>query len=72
MANKHLQNKPHHVKQNGKKRDDVWWYEEKGGIDVVTSYKLDGYGYIRTIQFRIPWNSIRAALARKDKSDAPT
>ena len=59
MSNKDLEDAPHDLK----KRDDAWWYEEKGGICVVVERK----GWDDTTQIWLPWRSIRSALARKDK-----
>jgi len=50
-----LKNKPHAIRG----REDVWWYEENGGINVVVEPQDT------TIQVVIPWRSIRYALARK-------
>ena len=54
MANKDLWHKPHSL-------GEIWWYETSAGIEIYF-----------TVQERIdcrliPWRSIRAALARKDK-----
>jgi hypothetical protein len=58
MANKHLWRKPHHV------TDNFRWYEESHGIELI----VEEYNGLATKVLRIPWRSIRAALARKDKS----
>ncbi len=57
MANKHLSNRPHHHEN----RQDIWWYEEPGGVCIISHHLPNGK------RFSIPWRSIRAALARKDK-----
>jgi hypothetical protein len=65
MSNKDLLRTPHHPKD----RDDFWWYEDKGGIDIVATSDC---GCV--VQCRINWTSLRAALKRKDKQekeDAP-
>ena len=56
MAKKHLRLKPHDIS------DDVWWYEETEGMNIVVRFG-DG----RTQSQTIPWRAIRAALNRKDK-----
>ena len=59
MANKHLRLKPHDIRNT----DDVWWYEEPAGITLVVPDRASGHA-VHLIQ----WRSVRAALARKDKS----
>ena len=58
MANKDLQLKSHQVKDAVR---DTWWYEETYGFHILTATS-EG-----VIEMNIPWNSIRAALKRKDK-----
>ena len=38
----------------------AWWYEEPGGVTLVVE------SHDETMQLRIPWQSLRAALRRKD------
>ena len=59
MGNRDLKRAPHH------QGDWKWWYEEPYGIHVFVSQLVDCV--VRTESVRIPWCSIRAALARKDK-----
>ena len=59
MSDKHLSNMPHNIRG----RKDAWWYEENGGINVV----VEPQG--ATTQVMIPWRSIKAALARKERGD---
>jgi hypothetical protein len=62
MANKDLSLKPHHQKKD----ESWWWYEENQGISVVVERsQIPGEVGI----FDIPWQSIRAALRRKDKEE---
>ena len=58
MSDKHLLSKPHNIG----KRDDAWWYEVSHGISVIVEPQSN------TTTVRIPWRSVRAALARKDKT----
>ncbi len=51
MSQKHLRLTAHKI------NDYAWWYEENGGISLVVKGRI----------VVIPWKSIRAALARKDK-----
>jgi len=57
MSEMHLKLDPHEIP----KTRDAWWYEAPGGIEVVVEPRD------RVIIARIPWRSIRYALARKDK-----
>ena len=57
MSEMHLKLDPHEIP----KTRDAWWYEATGGIEVVVEPRD------RVIIARIPWRSIRYALARKDK-----
>lgn len=61
MADKHLSRNPHHLRG----RKDVWWYDDKGGIDVM----VERMGFNDVTQIRIPWRSIRAALYRKERAE---
>ena len=61
MSDKDLKTKPHHHKGQA----GFWWYEEPGGIAVVVEFATK-YG-IKQRVVTIPWRSLRAALARKDK-----
>lgn len=56
MSNADLKREPHYI------TEDCWWYEEAKGIEIVMRV-YPSVTYVRTI----PWRSIRAALARKDK-----
>ena len=58
MANKDLLLKPKWPRDKS-----WWWYEISGGISVHVPAKpgLSAKGVV------IPWRSLRAALARKDK-----
>ena len=58
MANKDLLLKPHQVKDAVR---DTWWYEENYGFHIFIADSKE------LIEIKIPWNSIRAALKRKDK-----
>ena len=60
MSDKDLSKYPHHV------NDRFWWFEEKRGI-CVCSEAWDPEGGKEVVINYIPWNSIRAALKRKDK-----
>ena len=59
MAKKHLRNDSHHIRG----RDDIWWYEENGGICVVWQAQRHTSAQMATI----PWAVLRRALERKDK-----
>ena len=63
MSKKHLKRDPHDARVTHGNAQ-AWWYEENFGICVVVEPRDD-----RTAQIVIPWRSIRAALARKDKQD---
>ena len=56
MANKDLSLKPHDPKDKA-----WWWYEDSYGINVY--HQKEG----TTKNIKIPWTSLRKALARKDK-----
>lgn len=60
MANEHLSLKPKTI------HAQAWWYETDGGIEIVHEIRTKGE-YVRTETIKIPWRSIRAALARKDR-----
>lgn len=57
MARKHLHRHPKNVSPP---REDVWWYEDNGGIEIHVE------PHERHVCVRIPWRKIREALARKD------
>ena len=59
MSDKHLLLAPHKIG----KRDDAWWYEDRCGITVIINL-----GPLHSTSVNIPWRSVRAALARKDKT----
>ncbi len=48
----------HNIKLKGCIRDDVWWYEENQGIDIIFNNGSDSV--------KISWTAIRNALKRKD------
>ncbi|OHB71903.1 MAG: hypothetical protein A2W23_06545 [Planctomycetes bacterium RBG_16_43_13] len=58
VAEKDLRLTSHKVKNDLK---DIWWYEENYGFQIFIA-ATEG-----VIEIKIPWNSIRAALKRKDK-----
>ena len=60
MSSKHLKPNPHLVNEH------FWWFEETRGICVCTENFSNGEGRKVDVNY-IPWNSIRAALKRKDK-----
>lgn len=62
MSEEHLQRKPHAIR--GTKM--AWWYEQANGICVVQQYR-EADVHIGTVTTLIPWNSIRSALARREK-----
>jgi hypothetical protein len=61
MSGKHLLERPHDINKV------AWWYEENSGICFVHEIRDNSGVYQRTVQYTIPWCSIRAALARKDR-----
>lgn len=61
MADKHLKAARHKV------NNEFCWYEEKRGICICTQAFNNGRGKYVILNY-IPWNSIRAALKRKDKA----
>ncbi len=65
MADEHLRLDSHKIRGT----DETWWYEEPHGITVVHQIHINGV-LNRTDQIKIPWRSLRNALARKDA--APT
>jgi len=70
MANKDLVLKPHKILQQDIHRKLVidpraWWYELNYGIEIIQPIIFKNYHEIRHLI--IPWQSIRAALKRKDK-----
>lgn len=56
MAKKHLDRSPHNIS------DNLWWYEENGGICLCIKISST-----KTRTEHIRWSSLRAALKRKDK-----
>ena len=58
MANKHLLLKPHEPRD-----ESFWWYELNGGIEIYVPAHVGAIAKV----IKIPWRSLRAALARKDK-----
>lgn len=59
--NDHLQRTSHKIRG----RKDAWWYEEGRGLAIVV--ECDPSTNRQTKIIDIPWRSIRAAVARKDK-----
>ena len=59
MSDKHLSLKPHNIRN----RSDAWWYEESKGINMVVEPQD------QTTQITIPWQEIKNALARKERTD---
>ena len=72
MSESHLQVQSHDVraKQRSPSTKAAWWYEEPTGIHVIAELRGDNGMFLGTTQVQIPWRSIRAALARLDKSDS--
>jgi hypothetical protein len=60
--NKHLLLTPHEIRGN----KHAWWYEETKGIEVIVHRDAINPG-TGSAQLVIPWETIRQALARKDK-----
>ena len=58
MAEKDLRLTSHKVKNDLR---DIWWYEVTYGFHIFIADSEE------LIEIKIPWNSIRAALKRKDK-----
>ena len=54
-----LNGKPHRIR----KRADVWWYEEAGGMCLCINGRMQPFPVIR-------WSAIRTALARRDAMEA--
>lgn len=65
MAAKDLSRNPHNV------TDNLWWYEESRGVELVLRVTDNQGGYLRTEQHTISWDVLRRALARKDKPAQP-
>jgi hypothetical protein len=42
--------------------DECWWYECKAGVSIVVRHTANG-----TVEYKIPWRQLRAALKRKDQ-----
>lgn len=63
MANKDLKLSPQNI-------DPFWWwYEEPSGIHIIHEMRDKNGRFIETQQRCIPWDSVRAALRRKDKKE---
>lgn len=58
MSEKHLSRKPHESKDGA-----WWWYETRAGITVYTNEVARN----ERNPLLIPWQTIRAALKRKDR-----
>lgn len=61
MANKDLLLKPHNISE------DQWWYEDARGIGIYARLRDENDFALGNTHVEIPWRSLRAALARKDK-----
>lgn len=62
MSRKHLKRAPH-VPRTWRWDDGLWWwYEENGGITVITQHMGTAVPAMK-----ISWRAIRAALKRKDR-----
>ena len=59
MAKKDLKLDPYNL------GEDVWWYEDNKGIDLHIDIICPS-GQRSHESYLIPWETIRAALARKD------
>ena len=51
-------------------REDVWYYEEKGGLTFVVAYTIANTSFAvgrdqKQIQFTVPWRKIKASVRRK-------
>lgn len=64
MANKHLRKHAHEV------HPEMWWYEEPHGLSIVVCPRAEDGTLVRTRAYTIRWNSLRAALKRKDLKEA--
>ncbi|MHB1702381.1 MAG: hypothetical protein ACYCSN_20060 [Acidobacteriaceae bacterium] len=64
MVDEFLLLAPHEIDAN------AWWYEDNAGITFVIIFRDPEGNYLGTEQRTIRWNSIRAALRRKDKESA--
>ena len=60
MSKKHLACYPHKVAG----REDIWWYEENGGIYLV----WEPQSQTATQHATISWSALRHAIARKDRA----
>ena len=63
MANKHLRYQSSRAKVECGAAES-WWYQEPSGISIEVK-PMEG----EHIRVRIGWDSLRRALARKDKDD---
>lgn len=61
MANKHLSLEPQNI------TDELWYYEEPKGINIVHEINKFNGEHIRTDQIIIPWSKIIHSLKRKNK-----
>lgn len=60
MSDKHLSRNPQKI------NDTNWYYEGKGGIEVI--HKVHSLGvYVKTDHILISWQKLRVSLRRKDK-----
>ena len=65
MSSKHLSRKPHQIS------DHAWWYETPKGLAVIVqSLSFDSKQKTgHTAEYHITWQSVRAALRRKDRPE---
>lgn len=47
--------------------DETWFYDDRRGLLVVHEFRGPHNEYLRTDQFIIPWEKVRAALDRNSK-----
>ena len=59
MSKNDLAHYPHKVPG----REDIWWYEENGGIYLIWEPQNQAVTQTATIS----WSALRQALARKDR-----
>lgn len=63
MAVEHLHQHP----KRPRNVDDVWWYEDRDGLEFYTEHRDAKGAWVRTVVFRVPWSRLRDALARFDR-----
>ena len=62
MADKHLKHEPVHINAHW------WYYEDKDGLEIYRT-RDGGIDSVVPRKAVIPWENIRAALERKDRSE---